>query len=158
MPGSRLGSEVKERKFCPYGQSGPDWQICSQRLYWLRYSVRFITPALQRSMWIFDIYGDCKVLSFDIGHACTRKYANLQCALYGEWHESSGPKTILKITLPLFNVHGSVPRMNILIYIQQDVRHPQHTQTGSISSTIAAGSSNGVTNTRCCRYSCLWTW
>jgi hypothetical protein len=31
------------------------------------------------------------------------------------------------------------------------VRHPQHTQTGSNSSTIAADSSNGVTNTRCCR-------
>jgi hypothetical protein len=34
------------------------------------------------------------------------------------------------------------------------VRYPQHTQTGSNSSTIAADSSNGVTNTRCCRYSC----
>jgi hypothetical protein len=33
------------------------------------------------------------------------------------------------------------------------VRHPQHTQTGCNSSTIAADSSNGVTNTRCCRYS-----
>jgi hypothetical protein len=33
------------------------------------------------------------------------------------------------------------------------VRHPQHNQTGSNSSTIAADSSNGVTNTRCCRYS-----
>ena len=99
-----------------------------------------------------------------------------------------------------FNVHGSMYRNNILIYIQQDatlhiyfirkllymfrvvpppiirstnnctysiwylshrycylqgVRHPQHTQTSSNSSTIAAGSSNGVTNTRCCRYSCL---
>ena len=30
-----------------------------------------------------------------------------------------------------------------------------HTQTSSNSSTIAAGNSNGVTNTRCCRYSCL---
>jgi hypothetical protein len=29
-----------------------------------------------------------------------------------------------------------------------------HTQTSSNSSTIAADS-NGVTNTRCCRYSCL---
>jgi hypothetical protein len=29
----------------------------------------------------------------------------------------------------------------------------EHTQTGSNSSTIAADSSNGVTNTRCCRYS-----
>src|SRR5215475_1531056 len=35
------------------------------------------------------------------------------------------------------------------------VRHPQHTQTGSNSATIAADSSNGVTNTRCCRYSCM---
>ena len=33
--------------------------------------------------------------------------------------------------------------------------HPQHTQTGSKSSTIAAGSSNGLTNTRSSRYSCL---
>ena len=100
MPESRLGSEVKERKFGPYGQSGPDWQICSQRLYWLSYSIRFITLTLQLSMWIFDIYGGCKVLSFAIGHACTRKHANSQCALYGEWFESPGPKTILKITSP----------------------------------------------------------
>jgi hypothetical protein len=35
------------------------------------------------------------------------------------------------------------------------VRHPQLTQTGSNSSTIAADSSNGVTNTRCCKYSCM---
>jgi hypothetical protein len=31
------------------------------------------------------------------------------------------------------------------------VRHPQHTQTSSNSSTKAADSSNGVTNTKCCR-------
>jgi hypothetical protein len=35
------------------------------------------------------------------------------------------------------------------------VRQPQHTQTGSNSSTIAADSSNDVTNTVCCRYSCM---
>jgi hypothetical protein len=38
------------------------------------------------------------------------------------------------------------------------VRHPQHTQIGSNSSTIAADSSNGVTNTRCCRCSCMRSW
>jgi hypothetical protein len=38
------------------------------------------------------------------------------------------------------------------------IRHPQHTQTGSNSSTIAADSSNGGTNTRCCRYSCMRSW
>jgi len=38
------------------------------------------------------------------------------------------------------------------------VRHPQHTQTSSNSSTIAADSSDGVTNSRCFRYSCLRSW
>jgi len=38
------------------------------------------------------------------------------------------------------------------------VRHPQHTQTSSNSSTIVAGSNNNVTNTRCCRDSCLRSW
>jgi hypothetical protein len=38
------------------------------------------------------------------------------------------------------------------------VRHPQHTQTGSNYSTIASDSSDGVTNTRCCRYSCMRSW
>jgi hypothetical protein len=38
------------------------------------------------------------------------------------------------------------------------VRHPQHTQTSSSSSTIAADSNNDVTNTICCRYSCLYSW
>jgi len=31
-------------------------------------------------------------------------------------------------------------------------------RTSSISLTISAGSSNGVTNTRCCRYSCMHSW
>jgi hypothetical protein len=38
------------------------------------------------------------------------------------------------------------------------VRQPQHTHISSNSSTIAADSSNGVTNTRCCRYSCMRSW
>jgi len=38
------------------------------------------------------------------------------------------------------------------------LRHPQHTQTSCNFSTIAADSSNGVTDTRCCRYSCLRSW
>ena len=113
-----------------------------------------------------------------------------------------------------FNIHLSVHRKNILIYIQQDATiyslfhletalhvsggtsthqerkqlylqhlvfvtplllpaviveewelvwvccgcHPQHTQTSSNSSTIAADSSNRVTNITCCRYSCLRSW
>jgi len=111
-----------------------------------------------------------------------------------------------------FNVHGSVHRNNILIYIYPTrcnvrqfilsvncstcfglylhpssealttvstasgichtviaifrwfqcavvaVRNPQHTQTGSKSSTIAADINNGVTNTICCRCNCLCSW
>jgi len=38
------------------------------------------------------------------------------------------------------------------------VRQPQHTQTSSKSSTTAVDSNNGVTNSRCCRYSCLLSW
>jgi len=72
---------------------------------------------------------------------------------------------VLLITWNLFNtefkVMGQLHRNNILIYIQQDatlhslfyletaLRHPQHTQTSSNSSSIAADSNNGVTNTRC---------
>jgi hypothetical protein len=41
------------------------------------------------------------------------------------------------------------------VVTDQSLRHPQHTQTGSNSSTIAADSSNGVTNTRCYRYSSM---
>jgi len=36
--------------------------------------------------------------------------------------------------------------------------HPQHTQTSSNSSTVTADCNNGVTNTKCCRYSCLRSW
>jgi hypothetical protein len=81
-----------------------------------------------------------------------------------------------------FNVHGSVHLKYIAIYIQQDatlhslfylqtalhvsggttthhqVSHPQHTQTCSNSCTTAADSSNGVTITRCCRYSSMRSW
>jgi hypothetical protein len=42
-----------------------------------------------------------------------------------------------------------------LLYILLCIRHPQHTQTSSNSSTIAADGSNSVTNTRSCRYSCM---
>jgi flagellar capping protein FliD len=49
---------------------------------------------------------------------------------------------------------------NFLNRIREDknkfgIRQAQHTQTSSNSSTIAADSSNGVTNTRCCRYRCM---
>ena len=84
-----------------------------------------------------------------------------------------------------FNVHGSVLPDNILIYIKQDatlhslfyLETALHVSGGTtthhrerkqlylqhvvfvtpllLPAAIAAGSSNGVTNNRCCRYSCL---
>jgi hypothetical protein len=82
-----------------------------------------------------------------------------------------------------FNVHGSVHCKNILIYIQQDATlhslfiSALHVSGGTtthqqkrkqlylqhlvivrpllLPAAIAAGSSNGLTNTRCCRYSCM---
>jgi hypothetical protein len=89
------------------------------------------------------------------------------------------------ITRCYFNVYGSVHRKNILIYVQQDatlhslfyletaqhvsggisIHHQEHKQMYLqhlvfvtpllLPAAIAAGSSNGVKNTRCCRYSCL---
>jgi hypothetical protein len=37
----------------------------------------------------------------------------------------------------------------------KSIQLPHHTQTSSIYSTIAAGSRNGLTSTRYCKYSCV---
>jgi hypothetical protein len=50
------------------------------------------------------------------------------------------------------------PLCRALPGVSSTFRHPQHTRTSSNSSTIAADSSNSVTNTRCCRYSCIRSW
>jgi hypothetical protein len=100
------------------------------------------------------------------------------------------PQTTAWLTLMYltFNVHGSVNRKNILIYIQQDatlhslfyLETALHISGGTnthhqerkqlylqrlvfvtpllLSAAIAAGSSNSVTNNRRCRYSCLRFW
>jgi len=87
-----------------------------------------------------------------------------------------------------FNVHGSVHLKNIPIYIQQGATSHSlfyleialHVSGGTstyhqerkqlylqdlvfvrpllLPAAIAAGSSNGLTSTRCCRYSCLRSW
>jgi hypothetical protein len=64
------------------------------------------------------------------------------------FHPSSGAHTTVATASVICHTATAICRY-------RGVRHPQHTQTGSISSTIAADSSNGVTNTRCCRYSCM---
>jgi hypothetical protein len=53
-------------------------------------------------------------------------------------------------------ISNKMQRYTVYLYLETTgVRHPQHTQTGSNSSTIATDISNGVTNNRCCRYRCM---
>jgi len=89
----------------------------------------------------------------------------------------------LQNQIPLFNVYGSMHCKNILIYIQQDAtlhslfyletalrvsggtttHHQERKQLYLqrlvfvrpllVPAATAAGNSNGVTNTRCCKYS-----
>ena len=40
----------------------------------------------------------------------------------------------------------------------RSIQFPHHTQSSTNNSTIAAGSSNGVTSTRYCKYSCMYSW
>ena len=88
----------------------------------------------------------------------------------------------------IFNIHGSLHLKNVLIYIQQDatlhslfyLETALHVSGGTtthhqerkqlylqhllfvrpllLPAAIAAGSSNRLTNTRCCRYSCMRSW
>jgi hypothetical protein len=61
--------------------------------------------------------------------------------------------------LPCFvSFRGKKSRRILSEQASYSVRRPQHTQSSSNPSTTAAGSSNGLTNTRCCRYSCLRSW
>ena len=87
------------------------------------------------------------------------------------------------VNLSQFNVHGSVHRKYILIYVQQDatlhslfyLETPLHVSSRTtthhqelkqlylqrlvfvrpllLPAALAAGNSNGLTNTRCCKYS-----
>jgi hypothetical protein len=95
---------------------------------------------------------------------------------------------IMTKMMMVFNIHGSVRHNNILIYIQQHatlhslfyVETALHVSGGTSThhkehkklylqhllfvtpllqpAAIATGSSNGTTNSRCCRYSSLRCW
>jgi hypothetical protein len=80
----------------------------------------------------------------------TQRYTVYSC-LETALHVSVGTCTHHQVRIQLY-LQNLVFVTPLLI---SGVRHPQHTQTGSNSSTIAADISKGVTNTRCCRYSCM---
>jgi len=68
-------------------------------------------------------------------------------------HPSSGAQTTVSTASGICHTVTVICR-----YRGRSVRHPQHTQTSCNSSTIAADNSYGMTNTKCCRYSCLRPW
>ena len=62
------------------------------------------------------------------------------------------------VELPLVWCGNCFFCVQLLIYVNnctKTVQFPHHTQTSSNSSTIAAGSSNGLTSAKHCTYSCV---
>jgi hypothetical protein len=91
-------------------------------------------------------------------------FISRNCPTWFGWHlhPSSGAHTtvstasgICHTVTAICRYHG---RVGTGLSVLCGVRHPQHTHTVSNSSTIAADSCNGVTNTRYCRYSCMRSW
>jgi hypothetical protein len=74
------------------------------------------------------------------------------------FHPSSGAHTTVFTASRICHTVTFIRRYRGRVGTGLSIRHPQHTQTRSNSSTIAADSSNGVTNTRCCRHSCMRSW
>jgi len=75
-------------------------------------------------------------------------------------HPSSGAQTTVSTASCICHTVIAICRFRGRVWNWSEcavggVHHPQHTQTSSNSSTIAADSNNGVTNNRFCRYSCL---
>ena len=67
-------------------------------------------------------------------------------------HPSSGAQTSISTASGICHIVNVICRYCLL---HKCIRQPQHTQTSSNYSTIAADSINGVTNVRSCRYNCL---
>jgi hypothetical protein len=110
------------------------------------YSLFFVGCLDGKDLWLIMFMGPCIVSIFQyISNKMQRYtvYLYLETAL----RVSGGTSTHHQERIHLYLQH--------LVFF---VRHPQHTQTRSISSTIAADSSNGVKNTRCCRYRCMRSW
>jgi hypothetical protein len=94
----------------------------------------------------FNVYGSVQHLNNILIY--TQQNATLHSLFYLETdlHNSGGTSTHHQERKQLYLQHLVFARPLLL-------RHPQHTQTGSNSSTIAADSSKVLANTRFCRYS-----
>ena len=80
------------------------------------------------------------------------------CSTCFRWylHPSSGAHTTVSTAFGI--CHTVTPNCRYCGRVGTGLSVRQHTQTSSNSSTIAASSSNGVTKTRRCSYSCMCSW
>jgi len=104
----------------------------------------------------------CNVTQFVLSGNCS--------TCFGWYHHpSSGAKTTVPTASGICHTVTAICRYRgrvgtglsvlwVAYWSDRSVSHSQHTQTSSNSSTIGADSNNGVTNTICCRYSCLHSW
>jgi hypothetical protein len=74
------------------------------------------------------------------------------------FHPSPEAHTTVSTASGIFHAVTAICRYRGRVRTGLSVLWVAYAQTGSNSSTIAADSSNGVTNTRCCRYSCMRSW
>jgi hypothetical protein len=109
----------------------------------------------------FNVYGSVyhKYIPIYIQQDATLRCLSISgnCSTCFGWylHPSSGAHTTVSTAPGICHTVTAICRYRGRVGIGLSVRHPQHTQTDSNFSTIAADSSNGVTNTRCCRYRCM---
>ena len=80
------------------------------------------------------------------------------CSMCFGWylHQSSGAHITVAATCRYFGRNGT--GLSVVRELYWSIQFPHHTQTSSNSSTIAVGSSNGLTSTRYCKYSCVCSW
>jgi len=119
--------------------------------------------------------GPCNVIIRDLKHI--KQDTTLHSLFYLETalHVSGGTTTSHQERIQLYLQHlvfvtplllsvAIVEELELLwvcfgwCIVHRSIHYPHQTHTSSNSSTIATGKSNGVTNTRGCRYICMRSW
>jgi hypothetical protein len=110
-----------------------------------------LNPICHLSVLLGDLkfMGPCIVSIFQYIFNKTQRYS-LYLYLETALHVSGATSTHHQERVQLYLQH--------LVFVTPLLLSAAIAQTGSNSSTIAADSSNGVTNTRCCRCSCMRSW
>ena len=158
-------------EFC--GICGPQ---LFQRSFKLRYKMLFILRKIQSSFKCI-VYGSVhrKYISLYIQQDATLHslFISGNCSTCFEWylHPSSGAHTTVSTESGICQVIQQDATLHSFLYLETALHVSGGTSTHHqeriqlylqhlvfvrlLSAAIAAGSSNGLTNTRCCRYSCM---